>query len=296
VGVTAVSEPPESGSEAKKYSYKNNYKGKNPMTRTQWRRYQRQKKLAIQSPNAGGNIKVDQKIKLAKKPTNEKVYVPVETSEAENEKNTKNEDDYMDDDLSDDEDDFTVLVNVVSILPVEYDVPSEVTEEDNDFEESDMANHKPVCYYVMRNGCVEEQQAVYEKPHEGMKNHLKPLFIRAKINNVGVSKVLIDEGAAVNLMPHSLLKKIGKFDTDLHTHNIVLSNYQGKTGHSMGAIQVDVCVGSTVRPTLFLVVPSKANFNLLLGREWIHGVGAVPSTLHQRLIIWRDDGLVENWQ
>jgi hypothetical protein len=53
----------------------------------------------------------------------------------------------------------------------------------------------------------------------------------------------------------------------------------------MGAIQVDVAVGSTVRPTLFLVVQSKANFNLLLGMEWIHGVGVVPSTLHQRLII-----------
>ncbi|MCI28758.1 hypothetical protein A2U01_0049960, partial [Trifolium medium] len=28
--------------------------------------------------------------------------------------------------------------------------------------------------------------------------------------------------------------------------------------------------------------------------EWIHGVGAVPSTLHQKLIIWREDGVVEN--
>ena len=45
---------------------------------------------------------------------------------------------------------------------------------------------------------------------------------------------------------------------------------------------------------MFMVVPSKANFNVLLGREWIHGVGAVPSTLHQRIAIWRKDGLVEN--
>lgn len=30
--------------ESKKYAYNNNYKGKNPMTRTQWRRYQRSKK------------------------------------------------------------------------------------------------------------------------------------------------------------------------------------------------------------------------------------------------------------
>ncbi|MCI44502.1 hypothetical protein A2U01_0065741, partial [Trifolium medium] len=72
----------------------------------------------------------------------------------------------------------------------------------------------------MDNGCVEEQQALFEKPDVGMKNHLKPLFVRAKVNNVGVNKILIGGGAAVNLMPHSLLNKIGKYDTDLHSHNI----------------------------------------------------------------------------
>jgi len=43
-----------------------------------------------------------------------------------------------------------------------------------------------------------------------------------------------------------------------------------------------------------MVVPSKANFNLLLGREWIHGIGFVPSYMHQKIVIWRDDGMVEN--
>lgn len=43
-----------------------------------------------------------------------------------------------------------------------------------------------------------------------------------------------------------------------------------------------------------MVVPSKANFNFLLGREWIHGIGVVPSTMHQRISIWRHDGTVEN--
>ncbi|MCI42405.1 hypothetical protein A2U01_0063642, partial [Trifolium medium] len=112
--------------------------------------------------------------------------------------------------------DFDVICNVVSILPVEYDVLSEVTDGEDDFDEPEMAYYKPVCYYVMNNGCVEEQQAMFEKPDEGMKNLLKPLCIRAKYNNVGINKVLIDGGAIVNLMPHSLLRKIGKYDTDLH--------------------------------------------------------------------------------
>ncbi|PNX69000.1 hypothetical protein L195_g056475, partial [Trifolium pratense] len=190
--------------------------------------------------------------------------------------------------------DFDVMVNVVSILPLEYDIPTEVNELEEDFEALNLADHKPMCYYVMQNGCVEEQKAIFEKPDLGMQNHLKALFIRAKVNNVGINKVLVDGGAVVNIMPHFMLRKLGLYDTDLHSHNVLLANYEGKTGHSLGAVQLEVFVGSTVRKTLFMVIAAKPNYNLLLGREWIHGVGAVPSTMHQRLIIWREDGLVEN--
>lgn len=79
-----------------------------------------------------------------------------------------------------------------------------------------------------------------------MKIHLKPLFIKSKVNNYGVSKVLVDSGATVNLMSHSLLRRIWKFDTDLGPHNMVLSNYKGKTSHSLNIIQVDLVVGTTV--------------------------------------------------
>jgi hypothetical protein len=164
---------------------------------------------------------------------------------------------------------------------------------ESDFTE-EMTIHKPLCYYVMNNGCVEDQHAVFERPDISMMHHLKPLFIQAKINGVGVNKVLVDGGATVNLIPQSLLGKIGLVDSDLKPHNIVLTNYEGTTGNSLRAVEVDLIVGSVKRTTTFMVVPSKANFNVLLGREWIHGVGAVPSTVHQRIAIWRKDSLVEN--
>lgn len=182
-----------------------------------------------------------------------------------------------------------IVCNVVLVLPMEYDVPSEVNEIERDFTK-EMVAHKPLCYYVMDNGCVENQHAVFEKPKVATKLHLKPLFIQAKINGVGVNKMLVDGGATVNLIPQSFLGKIGLSDS----HNVVLTNYEGTTGNSLGAVKVDLIVGSVSRTTMFMVVPSKANFNVLLGREWIHGVGAVPSTLHQRIAIWREDGLVEN--
>ena len=33
---------------------------------------------------------------------------------------------------------------------------------------------------------------------------------------------------------------------------------------------------------------------LFRSREWIHGVGVVPSSMNQRLLLWRPDGMVKN--
>ncbi|XP_050876769.1 uncharacterized protein LOC127080502 [Lathyrus oleraceus] len=146
----------------------------------------------------------------------------------------------------------------------------------------------------MNSGVVEEQKATFKRPSPGMVCHLKPLFIRTKVDGIAVNKVFVDGGVMVNLMSHTLFKKMGKGDEDLRQHNMVLSNYEGKTSNIMGVVQVDLTVGTTTHSTLFMVIDSKANFNLLLGREWIHGIEAVPSTVHQRLIIWRKDGIMEN--
>lgn len=121
---------------------------------------------------------------------------------------------------------------------------------------------------------------MFGKHDLGMTYHLKSLLIRAKIKGIPVIKVFIDKGAIMNLMSHSLLMKIGKSDANLQQHNTVLSNYEGKASHIFGFIQLDLFVGSTTRSTLFMVIPSKANYNMLLGSEWIHGIDTVTSTLH----------------
>lgn len=43
-----------------------------------------------------------------------------------------------------------------------------------------------------------------------------------------------------------------------------------------------------------MVISSKANYKLLLGRKWIHGIMAVPAMLHQNLSIWHPDEIIEN--
>ncbi|XP_050892551.1 uncharacterized protein LOC127098090 [Lathyrus oleraceus] len=113
-----------------------------------------------------------------------------------------------------------------------------------------------------------------------MKSHLRSLLIRAKVEGVTINKVLVDCGATINIMQHHILKKIGKYDTDVRSNNIVLSDYGGKTKSTMGVIMVNVTVGSITRPTLFTVIDAKPSYNLLVGREWLHGVRVVPSSAH----------------
>ncbi|MCI70299.1 hypothetical protein A2U01_0091562, partial [Trifolium medium] len=71
------------------------------------------------------------------------------------------------DDLLDSDPDFDdVIVNVISILPAEYDVWSEVIDGEDEFNSDELALHKPMCYYIMNNGCLEEQMATFERPNE----------------------------------------------------------------------------------------------------------------------------------
>lgn len=157
-------------------------------------------------------------------------------------------------------------------------------EEDNGLVE-ELAKHKPLCYYEMKDGFVNEDKVIFERLDMSMEQNLNPMFIRAKVDNMGINNVLIDGGSCINIIPHFLLRKIGKFDTNLKPHNMVLSNYEGKMSKTLGVIQVDVVLGKTSRFNLFVVIPTKTNYNLLHGREWIHVVGVVPSTMHQRITI-----------
>src|SRR4051812_39653862 len=316
-GTNAEGSWTDSGSKRKDY-ISPNYKGKNPMTRTQWRRYQRSHKNGQEGSKmvqAGfshyqskpfhrklteeqakiANERLAAGMILGKKLIKELVDddAPILNTEKEPEYSPLS-DEEVDDNFDIESDKLLIDCGIVSVLPAEFDRISEVSENEDDFLPDENVEETLVCYYVMGKGVVEEQKAVFENPGRGMMYHLKPLFIRAKVDGVPINKVFVDGGAAVNLMPYSSLQKVGKSDKDLRPHNMVLSNYEGKTSGILGVIQVKLVVGSTVRSTIFMVIASQANFKLLLGREWIHGIGAVPSTLHQRVAIWRPDGIVEN--
>src|SRR6185312_7635306 len=107
-------------------------------------------------------------------------------------------------------------------------------------------------------------------------NHLKALYMWGHINGRPISCMLVDGGAIVNLMPFSLYKKLGGTDEELIKTNMTVSGVGG--GDPIGAkgvASMELTVGSKTVATAFFVSEVQDNFNLILGRDWIHAKGCL---------------------
>jgi hypothetical protein len=130
---------------------------------------------------------------------------------------------------------------------------------------------------------------IFEKPRERSYRHLKALYLKGYIDGQPVSKMLVDTGAAVNIMPYSMLRRLGHSNDDLIKTNVTLSDFNGQASEAKGVLNVDLTVGRKTIPTSFFIVDSKSNYAVLLGRDWIHANCCIPSTMHQCIIQWDGD-------
>jgi hypothetical protein len=136
--------------------------------------------------------------------------------------------------------------------------------------------------------CLGPKEVMFKKPKESSQ-HLKILYIQGHINGKPISKMLVDGGAAVNLMSYSVFKKLGREDDELVKTNVTLNGVGGNPMEARGAVSMELTVGSKSLATAFFVVEVQGNYSVILGRDWIHANHCIPSTLHQFLIQWIDD-------
>jgi hypothetical protein len=88
------------------------------------------------------------------------------------------------------------------------------------------------------------KEATFTKPKESV-NHLKPLFVRGHIDGIPIGKMLVDGGAAVNLIPYSLYRKLGKQDDELVKTNMTLSGVGTDSSiKARGVTSVELTIGT----------------------------------------------------
>lgn len=71
------------------------------------------------------------------------------------------------------EPELDIIYNMIYMFPLEYDTVTKVIKKEGLGE--DITTHKPLCYYVMNDGSVNEGRAIFERPDMAMQHHLKPL-------------------------------------------------------------------------------------------------------------------------
>ena len=58
-----------------------------------------------------------------------------------------------------------------------------------------------------------------------------------------VTKMLVDGGAAMNIMPYVMLRKLGKNQDDLMKTDMILKDFEGVVSPALGALCVDLTIG-----------------------------------------------------
>jgi hypothetical protein len=114
--------------------------------------------------------------------------------------------------------------------------------------------------------CLVPKEVMFEKPEESSQ-HLKPLYIQGHINGMPISRMLIDDSAAVNLMPNSIFKELGRVDDKLVKINLTFNGVGGNPMEARGVISMELTIGSKSLATTFFVVEVQGNYSIILGRD-----------------------------
>lgn len=174
------------------------------------------------------------------------------------------------------EDNFlSVEVNMVILIPSEFWAYAKQSNKlDGDVFVEDVE-----CASLIIDPNQQGKAMIFEKPIEEMGRHLKPLYIRAHINDKTLSRVIVDGGVVLNVILINTMKKIGKGVEDLTTNMKMIKFTCGGT-YAWRVLVVDITVGTKTKKIVLFVVDAKPAYTLLLGRDWIHRSKCVTSTIH----------------
>lgn len=106
---------------------------------------------------------------------------------------------------------------------------------------------------------LDPQQVVFDKPDETKNRHLKALYINGLVNGKPMARMLVDGGAAVNIMPMTTFRKLDRVAEDLFKTNMILKDFYGNTSQAKGVLNVELTMGSKTLPTTFFVIDGKGS-------------------------------------
>ena len=102
---------------------------------------------------------------------------------------------------------------------------------------------------------------------------------------------MVDQESGANVMYPDLFKGLGLRKEDLMKHTSPLVGFDGKVVIPEGQISLPVIMGGKEVVVTFTIVTSFSLYTAILGRPWIHLMGAVSSTLHVKIKFPTEQGV-----
>ena len=113
--------------------------------------------------------------------------------------------------------------------------------------------------------------------------HDDALVIVLRIRGYDVKRVMVDQGSAAEIMYPDLFKGLNLRSEDLTPYNSPLVSFEGKVIIPKGQIRLPVQTGSEIVEVDFIEVDAYSPYTAIVARPWLHTLGAVSSTLHQKI-------------
>jgi hypothetical protein len=114
------------------------------------------------------------------------------------------------------------------------------------------------------------KQATFDKLAKN--RHMRPLYLRGYVNGKPLTKMFVDGGATVNVMPYTTFRKLSMGPGDLTPTSIILNDFAGNPSDTKGCMHVDLMIGSKTLLTTFFVIEGKGAYSLL------HPIYHAPTT------------------
>ena len=94
---------------------------------------------------------------------------------------------------------------------------------------------------------------------------------------------MVDQGNYAEIIYPNLYKGLNLKPEDLTAYNSSLVSFDRKLVTPKGQIRLPIQVGSKVVEVDFIVVNAYSPYTVIVARPWLYTLGAVSSTLHQKV-------------
>ena len=103
----------------------------------------------------------------------------------------------------------------------------------------------------------------------------------------------MDQGSDAEIMYPNLYKGLNLTNEDLTTYNSPLVSFEGKVFIPKGQIRLPMQAGSEVVKVDFIVINAFSPYTTIIAKPWLHALGVVSLTLHQKVKYPSEDQIEE---